>query len=85
MSITIPMVSKGGGQGQVIAPNPTIVPAGPPTVLSVTPNSGSTAGGTPVTIGGTNFLSTSSVTFGGLVGYQHCCRQCLNYHLCYTG
>src|SRR5438552_16598571 len=36
-----------------------------PTVTSVTPNTGSTAGATPVTITGTNFLSPSTVTFGG--------------------
>ena len=39
--------------------------AAPPTVLSVTPNSGSTAGGQAITITGTNFTGASSVTFGG--------------------
>ncbi len=34
-------------------------------VGSVTPNSGATAGGTVVTIGGTNFVSGATVTFGG--------------------
>jgi hypothetical protein len=37
----------------------------PPTVSSVSPNSGSTAGGTAVTITGTNFASGATVTFGG--------------------
>ena len=37
-----------------------------PTVTSVTPNTGSTAGGTPVTITGTNFFNPSTVTFGGV-------------------
>ncbi len=36
----------------------------PPTVSSVSPNSGSTAGGTPVTITGTNFVSGATVSFG---------------------
>jgi hypothetical protein len=39
--------------------------AGPvPTVSSVSPNSGSTAGGTAVTITGTNFATGATVTFG---------------------
>ncbi len=37
----------------------------PPTVTSVSPNNGSTAGGTAVTITGTNFASGATVTFGG--------------------
>jgi len=37
----------------------------PPTVSSVAPNSGSAAGGTPVTITGTNFATGATVTFGG--------------------
>jgi hypothetical protein len=37
----------------------------PPTVSSVSPNSGSTLGGTAVTITGTNFASGATVTFGG--------------------
>ncbi|MGC2230452.1 MAG: IPT/TIG domain-containing protein, partial [Candidatus Acidiferrum sp.] len=36
----------------------------PPTVTGVSPNSGSTAGGTPVTITGTNFVSGATVFFG---------------------
>ncbi len=37
----------------------------PPTVTSVVPNSGSTAGGTAVTITGDNFTGATGVTFGG--------------------
>lgn len=37
-----------------------------PTVVSVTPNSGTTVGGTPVTIAGTNFAPGATVTFGGI-------------------
>ncbi|WP_353063325.1 IPT/TIG domain-containing protein [Tunturibacter psychrotolerans] len=44
-------------------------PSGPaPTVSSVTPNSGSTAGGTAVTITGTNFVAGATVTFGSTAG-----------------
>ena len=41
-----------------------IVPANP---TSVVPNSGSTLGGTVVTIGGTGFTGTTTVTFGGVL------------------
>jgi Leucine-rich repeat (LRR) protein len=37
-----------------------------PTVISITPNSGTTAGGTPVTIAGTNFLDGATVTIDGV-------------------
>ena len=37
----------------------------PPTVTSVAPGSGSTVGGTAVTITGTNFVSGATVSFGG--------------------
>jgi IPT/TIG domain-containing protein len=37
----------------------------PPTVTTVTPTSGPTSGGTPVTIAGTGLTSTTSVTFDG--------------------
>jgi hypothetical protein len=36
----------------------------PPTVTSVSPNTGTTAGGTPVTITGTNFAAGATVAFG---------------------
>ena len=36
-----------------------------PTVTSVSPNNGPTAGGTAVTITGTNFAAGATVTFGG--------------------
>jgi hypothetical protein len=37
----------------------------PPTVTNVNPNTGSTAGGTTVTITGTNFFAVTAVSFGG--------------------
>ncbi|MFF7838768.1 IPT/TIG domain-containing protein [Streptomyces ossamyceticus] len=39
-----------------------------PTITTVTPSTGPAAGGTVVTIVGTNFDDTSSVTFGGAAG-----------------
>jgi uncharacterized delta-60 repeat protein len=41
----------------------TVPPA--PTVASISPSSGPTAGGTPVTITGSNFIAGSGVTIGG--------------------
>jgi phosphatidylserine/phosphatidylglycerophosphate/cardiolipin synthase-like enzyme len=40
-------------------------PGPPPTISNINPNSGTTAGGTSVTITGTNFVSGASVTIGG--------------------
>jgi YVTN family beta-propeller protein len=41
-------------------------PAAPPTVTLVSPSSGTTAGGTAVTITGTNFTGATQVTFAGV-------------------
>lgn len=38
----------------------------PPTVLSISPTAGLTAGGTPVTITGTDFITGATVTIGGV-------------------
>jgi hypothetical protein len=46
----------GGGMGQLLYP---------PTVTGVTPNSGPTSGGIPVTITGTHFVDVASVIFVG--------------------
>ncbi|HEX9982141.1 MAG TPA: IPT/TIG domain-containing protein [Thermoanaerobaculia bacterium] len=43
----------------------TSVPVSPVTVTSVTPSTGSSLGGTNVTIAGTGFLAGATVTFGG--------------------
>jgi hypothetical protein len=50
---TILAKSDGGGSGAA------------PTVSAISPNTGSTSGGTSVTITGTNFLAGASVTIGG--------------------
>lgn len=60
-----PMVGSGGpmipsGQGSGGGGGPS----GPPTVTALAPSGGSTAGGTPVVVTGTNFQSVSAVVFG---------------------
>ncbi len=54
--------SIGGGTN----PTPTPTPTPAPTVLSISPSSGLTAGGTAVTIAGTNFFSTVTVKINGV-------------------
>ena len=63
-SATAPLTSSGPWVMQMVAFSAVSSPA--PTVVSVSPNNGSTAGGTLVTITGTNFASGATVTFGGL-------------------
>ena len=50
----------GGGGGGPVQPTPVV-----PSVASVTPNAGTTLGGTPVTITGANFAAGAAVTLGG--------------------
>ncbi len=57
------VVKNPDGQSATLANGFTFVAT--PTVTGVSPNSGPAAGGTPVTITGTNFLSGATVTFGG--------------------
>jgi hypothetical protein len=52
-----------GGSPSTPTPPPIVIG---PTVLGITPSSGSTAGGTEVTIGGANFAAGATVTIGGL-------------------
>ena len=59
-SVTVTVTNTGGLSGSL---NNGFI-YGPPTVSSVSPNIGSTAGGTPVTISGTNFATGATVTFG---------------------
>ena len=51
----------GGSSSNTVVDTVTL----PPTITSISPASGSVAGGTSVTITGTNFAATVSVTFGG--------------------
>ena len=61
-SATSTLTSAGPWVMQMVGFVPVSGPA--PTVSSVSPNSGSTSGGTNVTITGTNFASGATVTFG---------------------
>ena len=56
-------VSNPGGQSGALAGAFTYI--APPTVTGVSPSAGPVAGGTAVTITGTNFASGATVTFGG--------------------
>ena len=57
------VVTNVGGTATLTGGFTYFVPA--PTIASLSPNSGTTLGGTPITISGTNFTGASSVTFGG--------------------
>jgi hypothetical protein len=58
------------GSGPESAMSNMVIPqAAPPTVTGISPPSGPTAGGTNVTITGTNFTGTTGVTFGGLAAF----------------
>src|SRR5580658_1755372 len=59
-AVTVTVTS--GGQNGSLADGFTYV--APPTVTSVSPSSGSSLGGTAVTVTGTNFASGATVTFG---------------------
>jgi hypothetical protein len=59
-------VTTAAGCSDAKSVNVNVTAAAPAvTVTSVSPVSGSTSGGTPVTINGTGFLSGAAVTFGG--------------------
>ena len=60
------MTTPGGTSANTAADNYTLRdPAGAPTVTALNPTSGTTLGGTPVTITGTNLTGATAVTFGG--------------------
>ena len=59
-AVTVTVTNPGGLSGSLT----NGFTYGSPTVSSVSPNTGSTVGGTPVTIAGTNFTSGATVTFG---------------------
>ncbi len=60
--VTVTVTNPGGQSGSLASAFTYIAP---PTVSSVSPNSGLPAGGTAVTITGTNFAAGATVTFGG--------------------
>ena len=68
-TVNVTVTTKGGTSGAVHftykAKQTTPPPPAHPTVTGISPNSGSTAGGTTVTISGTNLGGATSVSFGG--------------------
>lgn len=64
----VPIVLTADGSNTTASNTFTYIPAGtPPTITDVTPNQGPTAGGTTVTIGGTNFEGdNTTVSFDGV-------------------
>ena len=66
LSYTIYLKAVNSVGDSVASSSVNVVPvSGPPTVTSISPTSGSTAGGTSVTITGTNFITGATVTIGG--------------------
>jgi hypothetical protein len=55
-----------GDQSSTLAAAFTYVTLPPPTVSSISPSAGTSAGGTTVTIAGTNFAAGAAVTIGGV-------------------
>jgi hypothetical protein len=62
--VNITVTTPGGASATSAADKFTYYPL--PTVSSITPTAGPTAGGTTVTVTGTNFIAGASVTFGGV-------------------
>ena len=58
-------VTNPDGQTTTLASAFTYTQAPPPSVSGVSPNSGSTSGGTSVTVSGANFQTGATVSFGG--------------------
>lgn len=66
VSYTIYLKAVNSVGDSVASASVNVVPvSGPPTVTSISPSSGTTAGGTSVTITGTNFISGTTVSIGG--------------------
>jgi hypothetical protein len=64
LSLTL-TITNGYPYGTTVSSTVVCTPAPLPTVAAIAPNSGSTAGGTAVTITGTQFTGATSVTIGG--------------------
>ncbi len=63
-TVDVTVLTPGGTSATSSADHFTFVTPSPPTVVSVSPSSGPTSGGTSVTITGTNFTGASAVDFG---------------------
>jgi|GEM_PF-379292 len=60
------VVTNPGGQSGTLTNGYVYAAAAGPSVSGITPNSGTTAGGTLVTINGSNFVSGATVSIGGI-------------------
>jgi hypothetical protein len=65
-TVDVTVTTPSGTSATGTADHFTYTAAPAPTVTAVSPNSGSTAGGTSVTISGTNFTGANGVSFGGV-------------------
>jgi hypothetical protein len=65
-TIDVTVVGPGGTSATNSSDRYTYTAAPAPAVTAVSPNAGTTAGGTAVTITGTNFSGASAVSFGGV-------------------
>lgn len=65
-AVTVTVTNPGGLNGSKASAYTFVAPVAPsPTITTVSPSSGTTAGGTTVVITGTNFQNGATVTFGG--------------------
>ncbi len=65
-AVTVTVTNPGGGSGSLPSGYTYTTGGTIPTVSSVSPNQGASAGGTLVTISGSNFATGAVVTFGGV-------------------
>jgi hypothetical protein len=65
-TVDVIVTAPGGTTAVVAADHFTYTAAAAPVVTGVSPNTGSTGGGTAVTVSGTGFIGASGVTFGGV-------------------
>lgn len=57
-----------GGAGSAMLPAGFTYQVTSPTLTGIAPNTGSTAGGTPITVSGTGFTPSTTLTIGGVAG-----------------
>jgi hypothetical protein len=69
-TVDVAVTTPGGTStaGMFTYTSPTAAPTPPPAVTGISPSTGTTAGGTSVTITGTNLSGASKVSFGGTAG-----------------
>jgi hypothetical protein len=65
-TVDITVTTPSGTSSTSVSDHFTYSSVSAPTVTAVSPNTGSTAGGTVVTVTGTNFTGATTVTFGGV-------------------